>query len=528
MAELLTELLHRAAEQHPDHPAVEDERGCLTYAELAARAGCIAAALAAAGVQPGDRVGILMPKSRQTVSGIYGIMWSGGAYVPLDVGAPVGRLVYMIRNCGMKALITDLAQANRLKGQLSDTALKQIIINEEREVPAEIASGMGVPLTAWSAVAARQPLREPVRVSTNSLAYILYTSGSTGEPKGVMISHRNALAFVEFSRDAIGVTRDDRLSSHAPFHFDLSVFDLYVAALAQATVSIVPSQVGIFPVVLAEWIDKQRISVWYSVPSILVQLWEKGRVDRFTYPHWRKLIFAGEVFAPKYLRAWVDKLTQVDFYNYYGPTETNVCTWYQVPRDISPEKACSIGVAASSDVIYLRAEDGSVVTKVGDEGEIWVDGPTVALGYWGDDQKTADRFVPVPDITGNSRKLYRTGDIAFWDETGNLIFRGRRDHMVKSRGYRIELGDIETAMLSHPAVEEGCVVPIPDPEIGNRLRACLTLKAGQALTRDELERHLAERVPRYMVPQETFFLPGLPKTSTGKIDRRQLTGELKV
>ncbi|MFH0983211.1 MAG: amino acid adenylation domain-containing protein [Planctomycetota bacterium] len=530
MGELLSFLLLRAAEARPAHPAVEDERGVLTYRSLADRVGRLAAELAACGVHAGDRVGILVPKSSDAVCSLYAALWAGGAYVPLDVAVPVGRLEYMIRNCAMKALLTCTAQAARLVGHLAETVLERVVlVDDPSSTPPTTGRSidrLGVPVVLWGEVAKRSPLGVPVPVSGNDLAYILYTSGSTGDPKGVMISHRNALAFVEWARLTLDIGPGDRLSSHAPFHFDLSVLDLYVAALAQATLALVPEGTSLFPVKLAEWIEEKRISVWYSVPSILVQLLNRGRLDRFKYSCVRRMLFAGEVFATKYLREWMRRLPHAQWYNLYGPTETNVCTYYHVPEPPEGDKPISIGRAASGDTILLRDDSGRVITEPGREGELWVDGPTVALGYWGDPQKTNDRFVAVPQITGNSRRLYRTGDLAAWDADGNLTFFGRRDHMIKSRGYRIELGEIESAAAGHPAVLEVCAVPIPDPEIGNRIRACVVPQSGAELDREAFERHLAGRLPRYMLPQEVFFLPQLPKTSTGKIDRRALAGEL--
>lgn len=524
MATLLSSLLSDAAAARPAHPAVVYEKASLTYAQLANFAGLVAAELGDVGVAKGDRVGVFMPKSCETVGCLYGIMWSGGAYVPLDVGAPPPRIGYMIRNCAMKALLTRANQAARLVGQLEGNSLQRIILLDEKADTAGLSAKLGVPVVTWSQVAARKPLAGPVAVSEHDLAYILYTSGSTGEPKGVMISHRNALAFVEWSLKTVGVTKDDRLSSHAPFHFDLSVFDLYVASLAQATVSIVPDGVTLFPATLAEWIEKDGVTTWYSVPSVLVQMMDRGQIDRFGFAKLRNMCFAGEVFATKYLRSWMQRLPKARWFNLYGPTETNVCTYYEVPAPPEGDDPISIGFGASEDDIYLVDEAGKVLEKVGDVGEIWVDGPTVALGYWGDAKKTAERFTPAPQITGDAeRRIYRTGDLAHWDDERKLIFKGRRDHMIKSRGYRIELGDIEAAAYKHSAVQEACAVAIPDDQIGNRIRLCITVHAGQALDKDAIERHLLNHVPRYMIPGEVEFLPGLPKTSTGKIDRRALT-----
>lgn len=528
MAELLSNLLADAAASRGEHPAVEDARGSLTYAELAERAGVLAAELCAAGVERGDRVGVCLPKSNDAVASLYGIMWSGGAYVPLDVAAPPARLAYMIRNCGMRLLVTCQAQVLRLGNELGDSCLERIILVDAEAVPDKVASKVALPVVAWGDLARRDALRQPVGVAADDLAYILYTSGSTGEPKGVMISHRNALAFVEWAREAVEVRADDRLSSHAPFHFDLSIFDLYVASLAQATVVLVPDGMSLFPASLAEWIETQRINVWYSVPSILVQLMDRGRIDRFPLTALRKMIFAGEVFASRYLRDWMNRLPKADWYNFYGPTETNVCTWYRVPAPPEGDTPISIGCASSSDTIYLRDRAGKLITETGAEGEICVEGPTVALGYWGDPQKTGRRFVTEPDLTGTDHRIYCTGDLACWDEEGNLSFRGRRDHMIKSRGYRIELGEIEAAAFGHAAVQEAAAVAVPDDEIGNRIRACVVLHAGQELDRDGLIQHLSGRLPAYMLPQEVQFLSVLPKTSTGKVDRRALSTEAVI
>jgi len=526
---LLSRLLTEAEAARPSHPAVEDAQGSISYSDLARRAGQIAAELVDRGVRPGDRVGVLVPKTVDAVASLYGILYAGAAYVPLDVAAPPARLAYMIRNCSMTALLADAGQLARLMKHEPDLPLKAVLIaTGENQLPESLSEALATDFIAPSDIASRDPLSSPVDVATQGLAYILYTSGSTGEPKGVMISHGNALAFVDWAHDAVGVNPDDRLSSHAPFHFDLSIFDLYVASQAAATVVLVPQMLSMFPVRLAEWIEQQAISVWYSVPSILVQLVERGRLDRFELQNLRRVLFAGEVFAPKYLRALMQAIPHARYFNLYGPTETNVCTAYEVTEPPDGNSPVPIGRPASGASISLRDDDGRVLSDVGAVGELWAAGPTVALGYWNDEAKTAQRFVidsSGEDPAGPAR-CYRTGDLACRDESGELIFHGRRDHMIKSRGYRIELGEIESAMLSHPAVHEACALGIPDVEIGNRIRVCLALHEDAPLSQDELHRYLAERLPNYMLPQETFFFEHLPKTSTGKADRTALAGNI--
>jgi amino acid adenylation domain-containing protein len=516
--DILSILLAGAAQERPNHPAVEDGRTTLTYRQLSERAQTVAMALARCGVRPGDRVGILLPKSCDAVCAIYGILYAGAAYVPLDVGVPVARIAYMVGNCGMRVLLSDSRQAARVAPELSQTPLAHLLLLGGGEVPAYPAGAWQTGRVSWTNPAASGTA--PVPRGPDDLAYILYTSGSTGQPKGVMISHRNALAFVEWSKQAVGVGSGDRLSSHAPFHFDLSIFDLYVASLARATLVLLPGGLVVFPSRVAEWIEQQRISVWYSVPSALVQMLDAGRTERFAYAVLRKVIFAGEVFASKYLRAWMENLPRADFYNLYGPTETNVCTWYPVLKPPAEDTPIPIGRSASDAVLWLRDEDGTVIKEPGRVGELWVEGPTVALGYWGDEVKTRERFVHDPAVTKG--KLYRTGDLACWNNDGDLIFRGRRDHMVKSRGYRIELGEIEAALNGHPDLEEVVALPVPHVEWGTAIVACVVPRQGAATDEATIKAYLGERLPRYMVPAAVHLLEQLPHTSTGKIDRQQL------
>jgi amino acid adenylation domain-containing protein len=515
--DILSALLAGAAQQRPGHPAVEDGRSSLTYQQLDERARCLAAALGRCGVRPGDRVGILLLKSVDSVSAIYGVLYAGAAYVPMDVGVPAARIAYMVGNCGTRVLVTDARQFGRVAQTLSEAALQHVLLVGEGEAPVGRPGSIKTAHITWTSADAQA---SPAAVGPNDLAYILYTSGSTGQPKGVMISHRNALAFVEWAQQAIAVGPDDRLSSHAPFHFDLSIFDLFVASLARATVVLVPSGLVVFPSRVAEWIEQQRISVWYSVPSALVQMLDAGRAERFSFAALRKVIFAGEVFASKYLRAWMEKLPRAEFYNLYGPTETNVCTWYPVREPPAGDTPIPIGRSASDAILWLRDEDGTIVKGPGTVGELWVEGPTVALGYWGDEAKTRERFVS--DSAVCAGRLYRTGDLACWDERGDLLFRGRRDHMIKSRGYRIELGEVEAALNGHPDLEEVAAVPVPHAEWGTAIIACVVPRQGASADEAAIRAYLGERLPRYMVPAAVQIMVQLPHTSTGKIDRQQL------
>jgi acyl-coenzyme A synthetase/AMP-(fatty) acid ligase len=282
----------------------------------------------------------------------------------------------------------------------------------------------------------------------------------------------------------------------------------------------VPPRISVFPVELSRFIEQTEISVWYSVPSILSLLVQRGNLARGCWPRVRTVLFAGEVFAPKYLYALMDLVGHARFYNLYGPTETNVCTYFEVPPPSDRTyDALPIGHAIDRVDLLVVGDDGSAA-RPGEVGELYVRGPTVTPGYWRDPEKTAR--VLIRDRLGGSEAapLYRTGDLVRWDGDGELSFLGRRDAQIKSRGYRIDLGDIESALYRHPAVRECAVKAVPDETISNRIEAHVVLDREE--TQENLARFCRQRLPSYMVPERFHLRAELPKTSTGKVSRRDL------
>jgi acyl-CoA synthetase (AMP-forming)/AMP-acid ligase II len=292
----------------------------------------------------------------------------------------------------------------------------------------------------------------------------------------------------------------------------------------------VPEKLSIFPVQLVRLLQEERITVTYLVPSILSLMVNYGELSRHDLSALRTILFAGEVFPIKYLRQLVAALPQADYYNLYGPTETNVCTYYRVQtQDVAPDctQPVPIGIACENLEVFAVDEEGQLVTEPGREGELWVRGSGVAQGYWGDPEKTARGFVRNLFQPCFEEVAYRTGDIVTLDPDGmNWRYVGRRDHMVKSRGYRIELGEIEAALYGCDGVKEAAVVAIPDDLLGNRLAAFVVLLEGKDLTIKDLQAHCGQRLPRYMIPEMIEFRSELPKTSTGKINRPLLSQEL--
>ncbi|MEV6648930.1 amino acid adenylation domain-containing protein [Amycolatopsis sp. NPDC051371] len=469
--ELLHQLVLAARERTPDAPAVHAGERTVTYRELDELADRQAAGLWAAGVRRGDRVLIWAEKSVEVVALMQASLRLGAVYVPVAPSNPVSRVRLIAEGCTPALVVTD------------ETA------------------GWGAnppPLSSFDALSTSDGAPPPLEhVGPDEPAYILYTSGSTGAPKGVLISHRNALAFVGWAAAETGLHAGDRLANHAPFNFDLSVFDLYGAFFAGASVDLAGSDLSYSPAELTDFLHSRGISVWYSVPSaLLLMMRHGGLLDRPAPGSLRVCVFAGEPFpiagVQTLRRAWPD----VRLFNWYGPTETNVVTSYEVTdADLSRTGGLPIGRPCSGATLTLS------------DGEIVVEGPTVMLGYWG-----------APPQLG----CYHTGDVGRYDAAGELEYAGRRDAMVKIRGHRIELGEIETALARHPAVAEVAVI-VAGSGIDARLRAVIVPRPGERVTLLGMKAHCAAHLPRYMIVDEVSLVDELPRTANGKTDRAALT-----
>ena len=520
---LLWEAVRAAGRAHPERLAVSDGDAEATYRELLELAEGVAGAMVAAGVRPGDRVGILATKSVRCVAAMLGAGMAGACYVPVDPRAPAPRSKYILENAGVALLVSERALARRLGLEAGSEGIpaagRVLMLDDEPE-----DDDQGYLWWPGPGDGAFTP------VPRNELdpAYMLYTSGSTGKPKGVVISHLNALTFVDWGRKTFELAPEDRLSSHAPFHFDLSVFDLYGAMTSGASVHLIPDRVAPFPTSLAAWIEETEITVWYSVPSALVRLLLHGDLGRFSFERLRTILFAGEVFPVKHLRGVMDAFAHTDFHNLYGPTETNVCTYYSVPRPLPDgDDDLPIGWTCENMEAFGLTDEGRVA-EVGEEGELLVRGPCVMMGYWGLPERTAQSLIQNPLHELFRDPVYRTGDHVRVREDGGFEFLGRRDHMVKVRGYRVELGEIEQALHQHDGIREAAVVTLADDEVGATLHAAVVAEGPAGLDEDDVKRHCLERLPRYAVPETITVIDELPRTSTEKIDRVTLGEQLEA
>jgi amino acid adenylation domain-containing protein len=522
------ELLRSSAKNNPESPAVLGPKEALSYAELDAQSDALAQHLVANGVGPGTPVGVAMHKCAASIVGVYGILKAGACYVPIDAFAPAHRSSAIVANTELRYLLTTpdrlATLATELKNSTGGASLQQIFVPTAPK--AAVAPPAGTTCTVWEDAAPEVPLPT---VTDTHLAYVLHTSGSTGAPKGVAITHRNALCFVESAAHYWGVGSDDRLCSQAPLHFDLSVFDLYVAAYAGASIVLIPEFYAAFPKKMASAIDSQGITIWNSVVSTLTLMMERGKPEAASFDSLRSVIFSGEVMPVRYLRRLHQHMHNAAFYNVYGQTEANSSLVYAVDREAIPKSddwKVPLGTALPNFDVFVLSADGNEVTTPGERGELLVRAHTVAAGYWGNSALSREKFTtdPRPGQRESLAPVYRTGDIAYVGDDGNFYFGGRTDDMIKSRGYRIELGEIDLALLSCQGVESAVAIALPDEEVGNRILAFATVALDSSLDDNAILAHCRDRLPKYMVPEALYVKADLPRTSTNKIDRNVLRG----
>lgn len=472
-------------------------RELVTYGELAQRVALRRESLHRAGVVPGDRVAICMPKSIATVETILAILAADAVYVPLNARAQPAQIARILADIRPKLLLTG---RDRMAAMLAVAP----------ELRVAVPSGEG---PEFELVPPRYPLPGAERVAPQHVAAVLYSSGSTGEPKGIMLSHANIASFVAWAVQTFDVRAEDRLASHAPLYFDLSLFDIFGALARHATLCLLDETSALFPGQVREFVESNRISIWYSVPSALMRLQERRAFQGLQSI--RLVLFAGEVFPTPILRRLMADLPTPEYVNLYGPTETNVCTYHRMPgapRDDA--ETLPIGRSCEHLEVTIRDPHGAEM-PAGATGEICVAGPAVMQGYWQRPALTEEtRFAPGADT-------YRTGDYGTRTPEGLFHFVGRRDQQVKLRGHRIELMALESVLHSHPDVTEAAACVLPDARSGGVLTVFVAPR-GAAPAQSEMLSFIAERLPPAYRPDRIEMLDALPRTANGKCDRTAL------
>ncbi|MGO9899369.1 MAG: amino acid adenylation domain-containing protein [Solirubrobacteraceae bacterium] len=496
------------AESRPDDVAVVMGPERLTYEQLEQRSNRLARLLIDCGVCPGDRVGLVQPKAPVAIVSILATLKAGAVYVPIDVASPVPR-VERILTAAAPRLLLGTAHASRLLAQIS--------------VDASVASVEGVvdgarfgPGDADCYDAGALPsLSRPT-----DPAHILFTSGSTGVPKGVVITHAMVGAFLDWALPYFGHRAGDRISGHPPLHFDLSTFDIYGTLSCGAELHLVPGNV-LLPAQLASFIRDSQLTQWFSVPSTFAYMARGDAVTESDFPSLERIIWCGEVLQPAVLAYWMRRVPQCSYTNLYGPTEATIASsFYRVT--VVPEDETvpiPIGTACAGEQIHVL-DDALTPVPPDEIGELYIEGAGLSPGYWRDEEKTRAAFVT---DARTARRLYRTGDLGRRDEDGILHFVGRADSQIKSRGYRIELGEIETALATVSGVAETAVVGVPSGGFeGTVICAAWVSRPDAELDPKLLRASLSKALPAYMLPSRWLELPELPKNANGKIDRPAL------
>ena len=516
MISLLSQIIEKSAEKQPDHTAFQIMKESVNYAELVQRANNLATVLVRSGVKVGDRVGVYLHKRLESAIAVYGILKAGAAYVPLDPMMPISRLAFILRDCGITHLVTeDSKRKNLVEIAALDIDLSLLVgVQTITDLPFETMS--------WDAVNTVNAQETPdIAQAEHDMAYIMYTSGSTGEPKGIIHTHYSGLSYARLAAETYGVTSDDRLANFAPLHFDQSTFELFAGPLMGATTVLIPELYTKFPANLSQLIDDEEITIWYSVPFALTQLLLRGVLDERDLSSLRWVKFGGEPFPIKHLRALMQRLPQAKFSNVYGPAEVNQCTYYHVPAPPADDEAIPIGkIWAETEGLVI--DDADNLVAPGEIGELVIRSPTMMRGYWAQPELNERAFYHRPNAEGDLDTFYRTGDLVQQLTDNNYMFLGRKDRQIKSRGYRVELDEVEAALLSHDTVEETAVFPVPDADGSQQIIAAVILKNNQDISASNLMAHIAKRLPRYAVPTRIDIMTDFPRTSSGKINRNKL------
>ncbi len=489
-----------------DKVAVVDQEGQYTFGEMGRFAKNVAALVSKKISTVNSPVAVFLPKSAQTIIADMGILYSGNAYANLDVKSPPQRLSSILQNLNSPVIVTSAQHK---------AALEAIGVPKEKLLLVEQALVEGK-LYDDAVLSGRLDL-----VIDSDPLCIIHTSGSTGVPKGVALSHRGTIDFMDWVFERLSLDGSEIIGSLSPFYFDIYTLELYLTLAKGATLVIIPDQCAAFPATLVEFLAAHDISFIFWVPTIMVNIANQDLLGRRKLDSLKKVLFAGEVFSTKHLNYWRRQVPGAMFVNLYGPIEITVdCTYFIVDREFKDEEKLPIGFPCrNTDVLILN--DQNQPAKADEPGELCVRGTSLALGYWNNPERTAKAFVQNPLNPHYPELIYRTGDLVYRNSRGEIMFIGRKDFQIKHLGYRIELGEIEHAVLQVDGISNCCVAYHQ-----NKKEIVLFYEGGQDLSPAFLRERLLAFLPKYMLPTVFSRMELLPRNPNGKIDRQKLASGL--
>lgn len=497
----ILEYLEKTAITHANKVAITEEGRSITFTELRQYSQSIAFYMQKKGIVKSTPIAVFLPKSISAISAFLGALYNGCFYVPLDTKNPLNRIEAIVNNLDIKHIITDKKNAKLLK----DLAGINLILLDDMYL-----------------IESAPCLKNYNSVIDTDPAYILNTSGSTGVPKGVTLSHSSMIDYIDWV--VMEYKLDDHLviGNQAPLHFDISASDIYVTLATGSTLVLIPEAFFMFPPKLLDYLNEKDINFIYWVPSILTNI-AKLNLFKNIKIKVKTVFYGGELMPTKHLNYWRTHLPKTIYSNFFGPTETTViCTHYVLDREFLDEEPLPIGYPCRNTDVFILDEQDNLITKEQPNkiGELCVRGSSLALGYYNDPERTAQVFTQNPLNKAYPETIYRTGDIVYYNERGELIYKGRKDFQIKHMGYRIELGEIETAILAINGVDNGCVL-----YDNNNKNITLIYESKTKIEKKEILMAIHAKLPKYMLPSKFILLDVLPLNANGKIDRNKL-GEM--
>lgn len=532
------EFIERSAERYPDKLAVADENGGITYIQLELMARKIGAWIyKMTGGEHRKPVAVLLDKKPESVAAYMGVLYSGNFYVVLDAEMPDARAESILGTLRPVAIVTDSVHMERAEnmvnsgaGSLSDSDAE---VNQAGSCNLSDSNAEAKRISILNlddmdddiSVAVLKDIRRKM-IDTDP-AYALFTSGSTGVPKGAVVSHANIIAYINWYTETFGIDENTVFGNQTPFYFSMSVSDLYSTLKSGATLYIIPKAYFTFPMKLMEFLATYKINTIYWVPSALQIVANYKMFQYAKLPELKKVLFAGEVMPTRPLNYWIQNLPDAMYANLFGPTETtDICTYYIVDRPFRDDEPLPMGYACDNCDVFVIDSDGCEVSPDVDpetgysrEGELYVRGSFVALGYYGNEEKTRDAFVQNPLNDKYPELVYKTGDLVKYNRYGELVYISRKDYQIKHMGYRIELGEIEAAAGAIDGIRSyACIYDEADDKI-------VFIYEGRKKDDAELLEAFRRRVPHYMEPGRFVRVTAMPHNANGKIDRKRLKAE---